>query len=222
MQNSVAIENGNRLCVASYPSWTVSNIISDFYCSHTDIERLDFREGEMQDIIDFVYTGVSEIGILYVSTNKQAEFEHILEHKHLEFIPITNRNLCIYVGDKHQLYKDQNKKSLTEKQISDFKYIRGIRDFFAVEHHVEYTNLTPSSLTGFQDKVVTNSDHLTVLLMEKTDLCWMGIDTVVSNDDAKCTIESKANTLVLGYIKRMSTALSPITKDFLDCLIKEV
>ncbi|MFI3312296.1 MAG: LysR family transcriptional regulator [Eubacteriales bacterium] len=222
MHNATTTQRGNRLCVASYPSYSISDIISDFYCENQDMERLDFREGEMQDIIDWVYTGIAEIGILYISSNRVEEFVHILSHKNLEFVSLTKKHFTLYIGDAHPLHSKPTPHPLSEKQLNSFKYIRGIHEFFSVEHHVEHTDLTPAGFTGFRDEVVTNSDHLTMLLMKKTDLCWMGIDSTPANVNSKCPISSNKAQLLLGYIKRKSTLLGDLTLDFIQSLEKRL
>lgn len=210
--------NKDRLRLSSYPSLLISNIITDFYNNSGNSLEIDYREGGVQDIIDNVCTGVSEIGIIYVSPNQQDTLIHILSHKNLEFVPIKRNELCVYVGKQHGKYGDG--KMIGTEEMANCKYIRGVRDFFSVEHHFDYVNLNEINTSKFQDVVVTNSDHLVSAMLKKTDLCYLGIETKHQTIQSKSTIIGGNKEVMVGYIKNKLSQLEETTANFLESLIK--
>lgn len=212
--------NKDRLRISSYPSLLISNIITDFYNDSANLLEIDYREGSVQDIIDNVTAGISEIGIIYVSPNQQDTFDHILSHNHLEFLPIKKNELCVYVGKQNEKYGVN--QVIGVDAMADCQYIRGVRDFFSVEHHFDYVNLNEINTSKFQDVVVTNSDHLVSLMLEKTDLCYLGIETKHQTIQSKATIDADNKEVVVGYIKNKLSHLEEVTSTFLQSLSKMI
>lgn len=204
------------LKLSSYPSHMLSSALADFYNTQTDDFELDYREGTVQEIINNVKNGISEIGILYISPTQSDVFMHILSHNNLEFVPMKESELCIYVGAAHKRYNTHAYVSIDE--INQYKYIRGLHDFFSVEHHFDYVNLNELNTAHFNDSVITNSDHLVSELLEKTDLCYLGISTKVKHIKSKTFIDTDTKKLTFGYIKNKLCYISQTTKDFLDLL----
>ncbi|MFI3174374.1 MAG: LysR family transcriptional regulator [Bacillota bacterium] len=212
--------NKNHLRISSYPSLLISNIITDFYNDCESSLEIDYREGSVQDIIDNVNTGISEIGIVYVSPNQQDTLIHILSHNNLEFVPIKENELCIYVGKQHEKYTIDETISIDE--MANCQYIRGLRDYFSVEHHFDYVNLNEINTSKFQDVVVTNSDHLVSIMLEKTNLCYLGIDTKRQTIQSKATIDTENKKVMLGYIKNKLSQLEEKTASFLENLSQSI
>lgn len=200
------------LSCAAYPSHRIATILTEFYLQQDNL-HLDYREGTVQDIIEFVHTGVSQFGIVYISPQQEAVFQHILSHKHLEFVPLQLASLCVYVGQKNPLWASD--QMIDTATMSSLSYIRGVRDFFSVEHHFDYVSLNELDTAHFSDKVLTNSDHLVSVMLEKTDLCYLAIDTTVVNDDGKVQIDTASTRLTLGYIKPKDAILSEMEEKFL-------
>ncbi|OOB80544.1 MAG: hypothetical protein BEN19_04415 [Epulopiscium sp. Nuni2H_MBin003] len=217
-----------RLSIASYPSAVIAKAIKKFY---KDMENkynhqmlanskkyrrqfgIDYLEGGVQEIIDYVSTGVCEIGIIYISPNQKNAFNHILSHKHLEFIALKESQLCIYVGKKHPLYGSG--KTVKMDQLPECKFVRGIRDFFSVEHHFDYVNLSDISTNQLKEIVVTNSDHLVTEMLNDTDLCYIAVNVDLKDNPSCVNIEDKEKNLVLGYIKKANVPLNNNTIKFL-------
>lgn len=205
--------NNEHLTLSSYPSLLTSRALTDFYNKNKDSLEIDYREGTVQNIIENVSSGISEIGILYISPNQEKTLSHILSHKSLEFIAIKENELCIYMGTQHEKYG--NEETVSIDCLSEYKYIRGLRDFFSVEHHFDYVNLNEINTSKFQDVVVTNSDHLVSEMLGRTDLCYLGINAQTHTVKLKNYINSDKKRLILGYIKNKTVKLSRVAHDFL-------
>ncbi|WP_317856100.1 LysR family transcriptional regulator [Chakrabartyella piscis] len=214
MQNLDFADNNDILNIASYPSKTISKLLTSFYGKRE--QSIHYREGSVQDIIDFVSTGICEFGLLYVSPKQEHSFAHIISHKQLEFVPIKKGELCVYVGKEHEFYK--KKKDITIEELSQLQYIRGLKDFFSVEHHFDFVSLNEINTSYFKDKVLTNSDHLVSEMLNDTTLCYLGIDLEIEVNDNKIVIDSDEKYLTLGYVKNQLLELNDISKDFLEHL----
>lgn len=220
MQDINVEESEWALSIASYPSFMFSNALSDFYTKNERLTSLDYREGNVQEIIQLIEKGIVELGIIYISPNQEDLLTHILAHKHLEFVPILKSELCVYVGKRSPYYGKNAVVSVEE--ASKLKYIRGVRDFFSVEHHFDYVSLNAIDTADFDDRVLTNSDHLVSLMLEKTELAYLGIDTIIKRKESKVVIDSDEKALNLGYIKHKATHLSHVAKEFIEHLIPHI
>lgn len=212
------------LKISSYPSNMIARSIVDTYrdknCKSCEF-KIEYKEGSVQEIIDDVSVGISEIGILYVSKNQIDTFNHIIGHKDLVFESFCDCELCIYVGKNNPLY---DKDFITIDELKNLKFVRGVRDYFSVEHHFSHVNLNSLNFTNFNDIILTNSDHLVVDLLEQTDICYLGINFMEKNSkqyDIKLVkIENSEKFLNLGYVKHKMTKLSAEAEMFLNRLKK--
>ncbi len=204
-------EKSTILNIASYPSETISTLLTSFY----NLQNHDthYREGSVQDIIDYVSAGVCELGLVYISPKQEHAFSHIIAQKNLQFVPIKQAELCVYVGKQHPFYR--NKTQITIEELSKLKFIRGLKDFFSVEYHFDSIRLSEINTTYFEDIVLTNSDHLVLKMLESTTLCYLGIDLEVKINDNKIVIDSDEKYLTLGYIKNNFSPLSELADEFL-------
>ncbi len=214
MKNLDYGSNNATLNIASYPSKTISKLLTSFY--NINEQNQQYREGSVQDIINFVSTGICELGLLYISPKQEHAFAHIISHKNLQFIPIKQAELCVYIGKQHAFYG--KKQSIDIGELSQLKYVRGLKDFFSVEHHFDSISLNEINTTYFEDMVLTNSDHLVSELLNDTALCYLGIDLELEVNDNKISIDSDEKYLTLGYVKNQLSELSDLSKDFLEHL----
>ena len=91
----------------------------------------------------------------------------------LEFIPLKTKKICLYVGPCHPLYYEQ---SVDFSELQELKFVRGVRDFFSMEHHLETVSMGLIDTKNLNHAAYTNSDHLTVNLLLYTDVCSLGLD----------------------------------------------
>ncbi len=70
--------------------------------------------------------------------------------------------------------------------------------------------------------VRTNSDHMMIRMLEKTELCNLGSywlrDTFRQYDFRRIPVEGMQGRIAFGYISRKGTPLSADTADFLEFL----
>lgn len=216
MQDINIEESEWTLSIASYPSNMISNALTEFYNKSEKLTSLDYREGNVQEIIKLIDKGIVELGIIYISPNQEDLLTHILAHKQLEFVHMQESELCVYVGKTNKYYGKNH--MITVQEASQLKYIRGVRDFFSVEHHFDYVSLNAIDTANFDDRVHTNSDHLVSLMLEKSDLAYLGINTTIQAKESRVILDSVDKDLNLGYIRHKGTHLSHVAEEFIEHL----
>lgn len=80
--------NGKKFTLATYPSNMITNLLVDFYRHWGNGYIVEHQEGSVEEVSNWVASGQTEIGIVYIAQRQLAAFRHILGHKNLEFEPI--------------------------------------------------------------------------------------------------------------------------------------
>lgn len=165
----------DSLRLSTYPSRMISRLLVDFYKEWGTQFHIEYHEGSVEEITDHVHQGISEIGIVYVALKQAQTFQHILSHKKLEFVPQDVKKICVYVGPNHPLY---HAESIDFEDLSDLKFMRGVRDFFSMEHHLEKVSMGVIDNEKLRNVVYTDSDHLIFDMLLHSDVCSLGLDFV--------------------------------------------
>ena len=86
---------------------------------HFGTEEYEFsiRETRTRDVIDDVFTGVSELGILYLSDFNRKPLEKLLHTNGLEFHPLTVCSAYVYLWKGHPL---ANRRSIRFADLADY------------------------------------------------------------------------------------------------------
>ena len=66
--------------VSTYPGNAIAMMLVDLFETHPDIS-LFHRQGTVEEIVEHVERGLSEIGILYIAERQLPIFQHIIEKK---------------------------------------------------------------------------------------------------------------------------------------------
>lgn len=209
--------------VSSYPSNMISHILTDLYNESDSSLHIDYREGTVEEITDQVSKGISELGILYVGQRHLRNFQHIISHKKLKFVPLATKEVCVYVGQKNPYYQAE---SIDFAQLSQLRFVRGLQDFFSLEHHLEPVSVGAISNKQLHNAVLTNSDHFSIDLLLRSDMCSIGIDLMCKQYEQYPIKVLRLNNcepfLVIGYVKEQESKLSQYSKLFLEKLCQEL
>jgi len=139
--------------------------------------HIEYHQGSVEEIVDQVHQGISELGIVFVAQKRLEVFRNIVSYKRLKFLPRGGKRLCLYVGPRHPLYEVE---TVDVDQLSKLKFLRGVRDFFSVEHHLETVSVGAVDAQELDHWVYTNSDHLAASMLARTDVCCLGMMDVCS------------------------------------------
>ena len=120
------------------------------------------------------------------------------------------KKLCVYVGPNHPLYQSD---SIDFEELPRLKFIRGIRDFFSMEHHLEKASMGAVDTNLLDYIIYTNSDHFNINLLLHTDICNLGLKFMYGPyqqyDIKALEINGCEPFLQVGYVKAPDRLLSP-------------
>ncbi len=203
------------LYVSTYQSHSLAMLITDIYKANNI--SIEHRLGNVEEIISHVEQGISEIGIICISNRISNAFFNKINKKNIVFVPIAKLNACIYMG-KENLYFNREYVELNE--ISNFKYVKRINDFFSIEDEFRHLSLGILEPENIKFDVTTNSEHLAMSLLMNTDIVDIGIDFDYPKHDErkikKLPIKGGDTLLTIGYIIENGRALS----EYADILVK--
>lgn len=209
--------NSNKLSIATYRSDIVSDILTVFYEKNNSEVSIEHYQGSIEEVTDYVKKGIAEIGLVYVAEKQMKVFLHVLFHKKMEFIPLGSKSICIYVGEKHPLY---NTEYIELSDLKNLKFIKGIKDFFSLEHHLDKINIGFTEWENLNNSVYTNSDATIVNLLMKTDLCRLGIYSKKKKYEPfnikAIKIKNTEGILNIGYVYVEGQKLSQHVQLFLE------
>ena len=164
----------------------------------------------MEEITDHVHQGISEVGIVYVAQKQVPTFQHILLHKKLEFIPQSEKSICVYVGPQHPLY---HVDSVDFSDLPNLKFMRGVRDFFSMEHHLETVSMGVIDQSVMKHVIYSDSDHSIINFLLHTDVCSLGLNFMhrpyEQYDIKPLAINGCEPFLQIGYVRDPERPLSP-------------
>ena len=209
--SSLAIpDEQDSLSLSTYPSNMAARLLVDFYQTWGSAIHIEHHEGTVEEITDHVHQGISEIGIVYVARRQAATFQHILSHKKLEFVPQCEKSICVYVGPNHPLY---GADSVDFSELPNLKFMRGVRDFFSMEHHLETVSMGVIDPNVMKHVVYSNSDHMVINFLLHTDVCNLGLNFMYKPYEQypikPLAINGCEPFLQIGYVRAPGRALSP-------------
>lgn len=206
-----------RFSIAAFRSDIISKILVRFFNTYKDEVLLEHYQGDVDDITEHVKTGLAELGIVYVSERQMKIFLHILSHKQLNFTSLDKKPMCIYVGPNNPLY---HRESITAEELKTLHFIRNVKDFFALEHHLQRVNIAFNEVDLLKNAIYTNSESTMCKLLLETDLCRLGISSNIKKyEDFKIKalqVEDLDLSLNIGYVYSEGQSLSKYAKWFIE------
>ena len=204
--------------VASNPSSRMAALFSEFVTAHeADNGQFRYREGGVEQVMDWVSGHETQLGFVFVPLNKQAAFRYLLERKNLEFTMLSVTGLVLYAGTHNSLY---GMEAIPPDQLGALRFVQMEEDFFTLLELSE--GLLADVLPGrmLDQVVMTNSDHMVIHLLQETDLCNLGTywrhDRCSSEGISMISIDGCEETIGFGYLKRKGEALDGFGAGFLE------
>ena len=193
--------------VASNPSSRMAALFSEFVTAHEpDHGQFRYREGGVEQVMDWVSGHEARLGFVFVPLNKQAAFRYLLERKNLEFTMLSATGLVLYAA-------------IAPVQLGALRFVQMEEDFFTLLELSEglLADVLPG---GMLDQVVmTNSDHMVIHLLQETALCNLGTywrhDHCSSEGISMISIDGCEETIGFGYLKRKGEAADSYEEVFL-------
>ena len=219
INSTVSVNPGAKLAISTFSSSLLAKFLIDFYKETKGKYNIEHFQGTAEEITDNVKKGLSEIGIVFIAQNQLTPFQHILAHKSLRFCLLDTKELCIYVGRNNPLYK---RDSISFSELSDLKFISGVRDYFSMEHHLESVSLGIIRREMLDNVICTTSEYVFMNALLNTDICGMGADFLTDQyreyGVKTLTINDCEPFLAVGCVSRENHDLSRPGVEFIERL----
>ena len=178
--------------------------------------ELAVHETKTAEVIDNVEKFRSELGIIYQSDFNKKAIDKILTDRSLEFIPLFDCAVYVYLSAEHPLAK---KKSVTLEELYDYpclSFEQGDNNSFYYAEEMFPTHK--------YNRVIKADDRATMLNlmtgMQGFTLC-SGIICEKLNGDGYTAIPLDTDELMtIGYVKRKSMPLSKLGERYITILNK--
>ena len=176
---------------------------------------LQFTECGIEKMISLLSANEYDLGFLFVPDTKRSALRYLIDRRQLAF----DTDLVLYVGKDHPL---ADRSSVTPAELASLSFIQLEDDFFTVEDLLTGSPAFSKQTLAIRRVVRTNSDHMMIRMLEKTELCNLGSywlrDTFRQYDFRRIPVEGMQGRIAFGYISRKGTPLSADTADFLEFL----
>lgn len=216
MSTMAPVNSGKKFSLSTYPSNMIARLLVDFYEQKGEYV-IEYMQGTVEEITDNVKKGISELGIVFIAKKQLSAFQHILSHKKLKFYPLDSKEVCVYAGKNNPLYQ---RNSIDFSELQSLKFVRGVRDYFSMEHHLESVSLGAIQTENLNYVVYTNSDHMVIDVLMETDICSLGIDFLADKykqyDIKALSISHCEPYLVIGYVIAEEKELSEQAQWFIN------
>lgn len=213
----------NILYISSYRSNLIAQLLVDLYKEEEDL-WIEYRQGTMEEVVKQVSAGLSEIGILYISEQKQKEFMRILSERKLDFIPLSEKNSCVFAGEHSNCY---HKQTISTEEMPEYQYVAGLTDYFTMEDGPTQTDMGVIDSSSLIQTVRTNSEHLIMNMLNQANVVGLGINITYPGAPQKynlktISIEGSEHRLILGYVKEEGKMLSSNAQKLLAMFQKHI
>ena len=185
----------------------------------TDDYEFAIRETRTRDVIDDVFSGKSEIGILYLNDFNRKPLEKLLKSNGLTFTPLTECSAYVYLWKGHPL---AGKKAIRFEDLKEYpclSFEQGDKGSFYYAEEILSTSDYPKTI-----KATDRATMLNLMIgLNGYTLCSGVISEELNGSDYLAVpFETEDDTvgsnMVIGYISKKNMLLSHIA----DLYVKEL
>lgn len=177
-----------------------------------------FRNGTTRSVIEDVYSGRSNLGVIFETTQNAATIEKALDEAGLEFNPIISSKPYVALPASHPL---SNASSLSIEDLSDYPYV-----YFEQEagDSADFYEEALSDVPRDRRVATTDRASLTELISALNGYTvTSGILVGITDGSSLQTIPLQTDvTLKLGYIARKDERLEGLAEVFVKSLTKNL
>ena len=185
---------------------------------HYGMEEYEFsiRETRTRDVIDDVWSGVSELGILYLSDFNRKPLEKLLSANGLEFHPLTACSAYVYLWKGHPL---AGQTSIRFEELADYPCLAfeqgGSGSFYFAEEIMstaEYPRLIHATDRATMLNLMVGLNGYTLcsgVICEELN----GADYVAVPFEAA---DDGASRMEIGYLTRKNAILSSLARHYIE------
>lgn len=203
-------------------SHIMESFISVVLC-HKEDSRFSHQlnEGSPEDVVEDVFSGASQIGVLNFDSHRKEKFLEKLSAKHLSYHFLASVKPHILISEDHPLLREGAPVNL--QTLSDYAFVRyiGAYEDFAnrIQNEQGEQNLNKSK------RIVYTHGRSTLLhMIGNSDFYGIGIYDFGAQERAynvrSIPIEGCRDWLEFGYILPEREEPSPITREFIEDLVR--
>jgi|GEM_PF-114672 len=215
----------HSLRVLTNNSSNMAVMLTAFYNERTRVGEktpglyVQFTECGIEKMITFLSANEYDLGFLFVPDTKRSALRYLIDRRQLAFTPLLDTDLVLYVGKDHPL---AGRSFVTPEELASLSFIQLEDDFFTVEDLLTGSPAFSRQTLAIRRMVRTNSDHMMIRMLEKTELCNLGSywlrETYRQYDFRRIPVRGMEGRIAFGYISRRGEPLSPDAADFLGFL----
>ena len=176
--------------------------------------ELAVHETKTHEVIENVKNYRSEIGVLYINSFNEKAIRKILEEAELEFIPLFDCGICVYLSSSHPL---ADRKKITMEELAEYpclSFEQGDRNSFYFAEEV---------LSTLEYKQIIKADDRATMLNLMTGLngytLCSGIICENLNGSFHVSVPlDTEDTMTIGYVKRKNIPLSLLGREYIEIL----
>ena len=179
----------------------------------TDDYEFAIRETRTRDVIDDVFSGKSEIGILYLNDFNRKPLEKLLKSNGLTFTPLTECSAYVYLWKGHPL---AGKKAIRFEDLKEYpclSFEQGDKGSFYYAEEILSTSDYPKTI-----KATDRATMLNLMIgLNGYTLCSGVISEELNGSDYlavpfEAEDDTVGSNMVIGYISKKNMMLSQIAE----------
>ena len=178
--------------------------------------HLRFTECGIERMIDLLADHEYDLGFLFVPDTKRSALRYLIKRRQLAFTPLLDTDLVLYVGKNHPLAE---RSSVTAEEVAALSFIQLEDDFFTVEDLLAGDPAFRKKTLAIRRVVMTNSDHMMIRMLERTDLCNLGSywlkESYRQYDFRRIPVAGLERRIAFGYLARLGAPLGDDAAAFL-------
>lgn len=176
--------------------------------------ELAIHETKTHEVLDNVKNYRSEIGVIYMNSFNEKALTKILEESELEFVPLYECGISVYLSKTHPLAK---KKKITLKELENYPFLsfeQGDKNSFYFAEEV---------LSTLDYKQIIKADDRATMLNLMTGLNGYTLCSGIICEELNggfyvaVSLDTK-DTMTIGYVKRKNIPLSLLGREYIDIL----
>ncbi|MBQ6319654.1 MAG: LysR family transcriptional regulator [Lachnospiraceae bacterium] len=183
--------------------------------------EFEVHETKTHEIIKNVRNQKSELGVIYMNDFNSKVLTKVLSEEGLEFTPLFDCGICVYIGKNNPLAKEKlkSKESITFEELDDYPCLV----FDQGEYNSAYYAEEVMSTHEYK-QIIRANDRATMLNLisglNGYTLC-SGILCGDLNGDEYCAIKLDTDEkMTIGYISRKSSIISEIGQRYIEEISK--
>ncbi len=210
--------------IATNNSSNMAVMLTAFYNEFTGNGKerelyLRFTECGIEKMIALLSAYEYDLGFLFVPDTKRSALRYMIERRQLAFTPLLDTDLVLYIGTHHPL---ASRSSVTAEEVAALSFIQLEDDFFTVEDLLAGEPAFRRKRLEIRRVVLTNSDHMMIRMLGRTDLCNLGSywlkDVYRQYDFRRIPVEGMEKRVAFGYLSRKGEPLNEDVSAFLEFL----